>query len=100
VLVAAARSRARQLARSLRRVPVRGLSGDAELAAGPPRRSAPARQAAGVAQAAPRASMPLVAGASSGLSELMIQSSWRGLLTLAFPMIGEYLGEEVACGCE
>jgi hypothetical protein len=62
-LVATGRSRVRQLARSLRRVPRAGLSGGADLAAGRPRRSAAAREAAGLAQAAPGDCLPLTTGA-------------------------------------
>ena len=50
VLVAAGRSRARQLARSLRRVPRADLSGGADLAAGSPRRCAAAQEAARLAR--------------------------------------------------
>jgi hypothetical protein len=46
VLVAAGRSRARQLARSLRRVPSATCNGDADPGGGPPRRCAAAQEAA------------------------------------------------------
>src|SRR6202044_769016 len=56
--LAAGRSRARQLLRSLRRVARADLTGGVDLAAGSPRRSAAAREAAGVAKPPQRPAFP------------------------------------------